>query len=59
MNRILPKKNEQVPFVMAPPPGVELPPLKRKEGTVADVAPTILTYMGLDVPGDMKGASFF
>lgn len=30
---------------------------KRLEGTVADVAPTLLTYMGLDVPEDMKGTT--
>jgi len=36
-------------------------PLKfnRKEGGVADVAPTMLTYMGIDVPKEMTGKSFF
>jgi bisphosphoglycerate-independent phosphoglycerate mutase (AlkP superfamily) len=29
----------------------------RTTGTVADVAPTMLTYMGLDIPSDMKGVS--
>jgi bisphosphoglycerate-independent phosphoglycerate mutase (AlkP superfamily) len=29
----------------------------RTTGTVADVAPTMLAYMGLDIPSDMKGTS--
>ena len=34
-------------------------PLKwsRAEATMADIAPTVLSYMGLDIPDDMKGKS--
>lgn len=45
-----------VPFVMMDPEGkLEF---SRKEGEVADVAPTILNYMGLDIPPEMTGKSF-
>ena len=30
----------------------------RKDGGVADVAPTMLTYMGIDLPAEMTGKSF-
>jgi bisphosphoglycerate-independent phosphoglycerate mutase (AlkP superfamily) len=30
----------------------------RSAGNLSDVAPTMLTYMGLDIPEDMKGKSF-
>ena len=30
----------------------------RAAGGVADVAPTMLTYMGIDVPKEMTGKSF-
>jgi 2,3-bisphosphoglycerate-independent phosphoglycerate mutase len=47
-----------VPFVGMVP---EESPLKfsRKEGGVADVAPTMLTWMGIEVPKEMTGKSFF
>ena len=31
----------------------------RAAGGVADVAPTMLTYMGIDVPKEMTGKTFF
>ena len=31
----------------------------RADGGVADVAPTMLQYMGVDVPKEMTGKSFF
>lgn len=44
-----------VPFIAFDPAG-EMK-FTRATGTVADVAPTMLTYMGLDIPSDMKGVS--
>ena len=36
-------------------------PLKfsRKEGGVADVAPSMLMWMGIEIPKEMTGKSFF
>ena len=31
----------------------------RKDGGVADVAPTMLKYMGIEIPKEMTGKSFF
>uniref|UniRef100_A0A7S3BQ59 phosphoglycerate mutase (2,3-diphosphoglycerate-independent) n=1 Tax=Haptolina ericina TaxID=156174 RepID=A0A7S3BQ59_9EUKA len=47
-----------VPFVAAVPVDCKVA-FNRKEGGVADVAPTMLTYMGIDVPKEMTGISFF
>jgi len=44
-----------VPFIAFDPAG-EMK-FTRTTGTVADVAPTMLAYMGLDIPSDMKGTS--
>ena len=45
----------KVPFVMAnAPQGWSL---KRKDGVLGDVAPTILAVMGLDQPKEMSGTS--
>lgn len=57
-NPVTSHTSSNVPFVVAPPPSEPKPTMKRDKGTVADVAPTILTYLGLDVPSDMKGVSF-
>ena len=43
-----------VPFIAMVPPDCELK-FKVKEGGVADVAPTMLTYMGIEVPKEMTG----
>lgn len=42
-----------VPFIGYSP--VEAVKFVRPEATMADVAPTVLKYMGLDIPDDMKG----
>jgi 2,3-bisphosphoglycerate-independent phosphoglycerate mutase len=34
------------------------PPTRGAQGGVADVAPTMLTYMGIDIPKEMTGKSF-
>jgi len=47
-----------VPFVAMLPEGSGLK-FDRKEGGVADVAPSMLSYMGIDVPKEMTGKSFF
>ena len=47
-----------VPFVGMVPSDCELK-FNRAEGAVADVAPTMLAYMGIDVPKEMTGKSFF
>mmetsp|Transcript_12835 Transcript_12835/g.15512 ORF Transcript_12835/g.15512 Transcript_12835/m.15512 type:complete len:512 (-) Transcript_12835:212-1747(-) len=48
--------NLPVPFIgMDPAGGMKWS--KTEDVTVADIAPTILTYMGLDVPSDMKGSN--
>ena len=47
-----------VPFIAMVPSDCELK-FKVKEGGVADVAPTMLTYMGIEVPKEMTGKSFF
>ncbi len=44
-----------VPFVLISPTIHEL---KRDEGLLSDVAPTILTLMGLPIPKEMTGKSF-
>lgn len=44
-----------VPFVMANAP--EGWSLKKKDGVLGDVAPTVLASMGLEQPGDMTGTS--
>ena len=44
-----------VPFIGYSPH--EAMKFSRPESTMADIAPTVLTYMGLDIPGDMKGTS--
>jgi len=46
-----------VPFVGMVPD--DCMTFNRTEGAVADVAPTMLTYMGIDVPKEMTGKSFF
>jgi len=45
----------KVPFVMANAPKEWS--LKKTDGVLGDVAPTILTAMGLDVPKEMSGTS--
>ena len=47
-----------VPFVAMLPADSTLK-FNRKEGGCADVAPSMLTYMGIDVPKEMTGKSFF
>ena len=47
-----------VPFIAMVPADCELK-FSRKEGGVADVAPTMMTYMGIDVPKEMTGKSCF
>ncbi len=44
-----------VPFVMANAP--EGWSLKRQDGVLGDVAPTVLAVMGVEQPGDMTGTS--
>ena len=43
-----------VPFVAMLPSDSALK-FTRKDGGVADVAPTMLTYMGIEVPKEMTG----
>jgi 2,3-bisphosphoglycerate-independent phosphoglycerate mutase len=45
----------QVPFVMANAP--EGFSLKKADGVLGDVAPTVLEVMGLDQPKEMTGSS--
>ena len=45
----------KVPFVMANAP--EGYSLKKTEGVLGDVAPTVLEVMGLDQPKEMTGVS--
>lgn len=45
----------KVPFVMANAP--ESYSLKKTDGVLGDVAPTVLAVMGLDQPEDMDGHS--
>jgi len=45
----------KVPFVMANAP--EGYSLKKTDGVLGDVAPTILAVMGLDQPKEMTGSS--
>ena len=45
----------KVPFVMANAP--EGWSLKKEDGVLGDVAPTVLAVMGLEQPGDMTGSS--
>ena len=47
-----------VPFIAMLPADSTLK-FNRKEGGCADVAPSMLTYMGIDVPKEMTGKSFF
>lgn len=47
-----------VPFVGMVPEGCDLK-FNRAEGGVADVAPTMLKYMEIDIPKEMTGKSFF
>jgi len=47
-----------VPFVGMVPTDCKLE-FARKDGGVADVAPTMLEYMGIDIPKEMTGKSFF
>jgi len=46
-----------VPFVAALPSDCDKK-FSRKDGGVADVAPTMLTFMGIEVPKEMTGKSF-
>ena len=48
----------KVPFIAMVPAGSGLK-FTRADGGVADVAPTMLQYMGVDVPKEMTGKSFF
>lgn len=45
----------KVPFVMANAP--EGWSLKKTDGVLGDVAPTVLAVMGVEQPGDMEGHS--
>jgi len=47
-----------VPFIAAVPADCKLK-FDRDAGGVADVAPTMLTYMGIPVPKEMTGKTFF
>ena len=47
-----------VPFVALVPADSGLT-FSRKDGGAADVAPTMLSFMGLEVPKEMTGKSFF
>ena len=47
-----------VPFIGMVPADCALK-FNRAEGGVVDVAPTMLTYMGIEVPKEMTGKSFF
>ena len=47
-----------VPFIAMVPSNSTLK-FNRAEGGVADVAPTMLTFMGVDVPKEMTGKTFF
>lgn len=47
-----------VPFVAVLPPESKAT-FNRKEGGVSDIAPTMLSYMGLPIPAEMTGKSFF
>ena len=46
-----------VPFFAALPADCALK-FNRSAGGVADVAPTMLTYMGIDIPQEMTGKNF-
>ena len=48
----------KVPFIAMVPADSGLK-FTRADGGVADVAPTMLQYMGVDVPKEMTGKSFF
>ena len=48
----------KVPFVAMLPADSKLA-FNRREGGVSDVAPTVLAYMGLSIPAEMTGKSFF
>lgn len=50
--------NNQVPFLIIPPLGKNVPNLV-PSGTLADVAPTILSILGLKKPQEMTGRSLF
>ena len=55
-SRNLAHTSARVPFVVVPPPGgpdVQMKPAD--DATLADVAPTLLTLMGLPVPEEMTG----
>jgi 2,3-bisphosphoglycerate-independent phosphoglycerate mutase len=45
----------KVPFIMANAPAGWS--LKKTEGVLGDVAPTVLTAMGIEQPEDMTGSS--
>ena len=47
-----------VPFIGAFPKGGSTYKFTRATGGVADIAPTILEYMGLPIPSEMTGKSF-
>ena len=47
-----------VPFVSFLPPDSKLK-FTRKEGAVADVAPSMLAWMGIETPKEMTGKTFF
>jgi len=49
--------NNPVPLVVV---GKTIPPQARlNKGALSDVAPTILTMMGIEVPSEMTGKSLF